>query len=189
MRPATIKCAFFDLETTSLTADFGVVLCAAIKVNDGKTKVLRQDYINPDFERDRANDRDLVVAIWNELHQADWLIAHNGLGFDLPFLNTRLAHWGCTPLPPKRLIDPVRIARRKLLLSSNRLDSIAALTPRGPRKLPLDAHTWTQAALSGCPSAMNKLARRCARDVEVLAHVFEMIKPHVRELWDLGPPC
>ena len=77
-----------------------------------------------------ANDKPVVRSLLDALNYYDVLIAHNGLKFDLPFIRTRLAKWNLKPLPEKKLIDPVQIARNKLRMSGN---SPASLTPTARR--------------------------------------------------------
>jgi hypothetical protein len=96
-----ITIATFDIETSHLCADFGVILCAAVKphIKGAKPEVFRGDELNPDWDTKRSNDKPVVRSLLDALNDYDVLIAHNGLKFDLPFIRTRLAKWNLKPLP------------------------------------------------------------------------------------------
>jgi len=74
----------------------------------------------------RSNDKPVVRSLLDALNDYDVLIAHNGLKCDLVFIRTRLAKWNLKPLPEKKLIDPVQIARNKLRMSGSSLDKLAS---------------------------------------------------------------
>src|SRR5262249_49678530 len=125
MKQEQISCCCFDIETTSLNADFGIVLCAVVKPSVGRPKVFRADRLNSKWKTHRSNDSAVIGAIVDELSEYDIWIAHNGNRFDVPFLRTRLAKWNLEALPSRKLIDPVFLARNKLKMSYNSLESLA----------------------------------------------------------------
>jgi hypothetical protein len=52
-----VTCCCFDLESSSLNADFGIVLCGVVKAAGKKPKIFRLDAYHPDWDRERGNDR------------------------------------------------------------------------------------------------------------------------------------
>lgn len=172
-----ISCCCFDLETTSLNADFGVVLCGVVKPAQGKCKVFRADKLNPNWSKERSNDSNVVAAIVRELSEYDIWIAHNGNRFDVPFLRTRLAKWGLESLPAKKLIDPVFLARNKLKMSYNSLESLAKFLGVNS-KTEVSGDTWLQASLDGSRKAMSYIAEHCVQDVLVLEKVIKSLKAY-----------
>jgi len=52
-----VTCCVFDLETTNLSADFGVILCGVIKPANGRPKVFRADRLNHHWSTQRSNGR------------------------------------------------------------------------------------------------------------------------------------
>ena len=60
-----------------------------------------------------------------ELSQYDIWVAHNGQRFDVPFIRTRLLAHAMDPLPAKKRIDPVLLARNKLRMSFTSLEQVA----------------------------------------------------------------
>lgn len=68
----------FDIETTNLTADFSVLLCACLKPFGKKAMVFRGDEYNENWATDRADDRAIVRAIADELSKHAIIVTHYG---------------------------------------------------------------------------------------------------------------
>lgn len=169
-----IKSCCFDLETTNLNADFGRVLCAVIKPQSGKPIVFRGDECS-DWENNRADDSELVSEIVSCLSDYDIWVAHNGAKFDVPFLRTRILRWDLDPLPSRKLVDPVLIARSKLKMTYNSLSQIADVLGCNS-KTKVDPQQWLLASLNGCTKAMDYIVKHCVQDVKVLEQVVEKLK-------------
>lgn len=172
-----ITCCAFDLETTNLSADFGVVLCGVVKPAEGRPKVFRADRLNKRWATTRSDDSAVVAAIVQELSQYDIWIAHNGNRFDVPFLRTRLAKWNMEALPSKKLIDPVFLARNKLRMSWNSLEALAKFLGVNS-KTEVSGDQWLQAALDGSRRAMQYIVEHCVQDVLVLEKIIKALKAY-----------
>lgn len=172
-----ITIATFDLECSSLNADFGIVLCGVIKPHypDSKPVVLRGDLLCENWDTCRSDDKKTVETIANALSAFDILIAHNGLKYDLPFLRTRLAKHGLPPLKDFKLVDPVQIARNKLRMSNNSLDRITDFLGCNS-KTTVDGDTWLKASLDGDRAAMDYIAEHCVEDVYMLEKIVDAVK-------------
>lgn len=183
-----ISSAIFDLETSALEGDRGIILCAVIKSSlQKKPIVIRTDDLNPKWKTGlRGDDEAAVRRIAEILEKHDVLVAHNGSRFDMPFLRTRMARWGLKRLPDMKLVDPCSIAWRKFRLRSNSLGAIADHIGLKDRKTPLDMSTWADAILNGSRAAMDLIVKHCIADVRVLEGVLELVKPFVRVLDDRG---
>jgi uncharacterized protein YprB with RNaseH-like and TPR domain len=171
----------FDLETSSLNADFGVILCAAVwNSSEKKIKLLTQRLLSPKWGWSSHFDYPVVRALLEELDAADFWVAHNGRSFDVPFLNTRAAHWNLPAIEPRLILDPCIAARRLYRMSSN---SLAALTKFlvGGQKSAVEPHDWQMAALARDDKAMRHIERHCVRDVELLIR----LAPHFRKAWKM----
>lgn len=183
-----ISTAIFDLETSDLSGDRGIILCGVIKssTND-KLHVIRSDETNPGWKAGkRGNDKNTVRHLIRILSDHDVLVAHNGTRFDLPFLRTRAIRWGLPRLPDIKIVDPLSIAWRKLRLASNSLGRVADHAGVKDRKTPLDMSLWMAAVLDGDEHAMNKIVAHCIADVKVLEGVLAVVKPYVKILDDRG---
>jgi uncharacterized protein YprB with RNaseH-like and TPR domain len=183
---AILSIAAFDLETTNLNADYGILMAAVVRTNYSKKPIIfRGDETNPKWKTKRSDDSEIVRAVSEELQKHDILVAHNGAtggwGFDIPFLQTRLAKWNLPPFPRKKLIDPVQIARKQFRLSSNSLASVAGHLGL-ENKMYLAPDVWTQAALDGDKKAMDQIVARCSSDVRILVCIVAHIKSYCATL-------
>ena len=191
-RPKTsslISTAIFDLETSALEGDRGIILCCSVESSDepGKIVTIRTDETNPRWdEGKRGDDRETVKQIVKILSQHDVLVAHNGNRFDVPFLRTRLLRWGLKRFPDIKLVDPCYIAFRKFRLRNNSLAVVSDHVGVKDRKTPLDMSVWAKAILDGDKRAMNKIVEHCEADIRVLAGVLEVVKPYIKVLDDRG---
>lgn len=176
-----LGCAIFDLECTSLNADFGVVLCGVVLPAGGKPVILRADKLNKHWDTKRSDDSAVVKAIVHELAKYDIWIAHNGNRYDVPFLRTRLARWNLPPLPTAKLVDPVMLARNKLKMSYNSLNQIANYLGVNS-KTEVMGEQWLAASLDGCRKSMNYIVEHCVQDCYVLDRVVGRIKSYVGNL-------
>lgn len=173
-----ISSCCFDLETSSLNAAFGIVLCAVVKGDcQKKPTVLRADELNPDWETRRSDDSAVVDALAAELLKYDVLIAHNGRDFDMKFLRTRLLRWKKGAFPKKKFVDPVLLARNYLRLDRNTLSSLGSLVG-APEKTVVDPLVWVKAAMDGDKKSMDYIVRHCIRDVEILEKVHAAVQPY-----------
>lgn len=170
-----ISSCVFDLETTNLTADFGVVLCGVVKGDATEPKIFRADDLNRRWRAKRSDDSAVVKAIVAELEQYDIWIAHNGAKFDVPYLRSRLLRHGAGELPVKKLVDPVLLARNKLRLSYNSLEKVADHLGCNS-KTTVDPSMWLRAALDGEREAMDYIVEHCVQDVLVLEKVIFALK-------------
>lgn len=173
-----IRIATFDIETTHLCADFGIILCAVVKSSESNAKpvVIRgDDYAS--WDKRRSNDRETVMALRDELDRYDVLVAHNGLKFDLPFIRTRLAKWGRKPLSDFKIVDPVQLARNKFRMSYNSLEKLATFLDCNS-KTKVEGKYWLRAALDGDRKAMNYIVKHCVEDVATLEQVVDSLKSY-----------
>lgn len=178
-----MRACSFDLETTNLNANFGIILCACIKPFDGKVKVFRGDDYNT-WEKKRSKDGKLCKAIYKELKRYDIWIAHNGVNFDIPFLRTRLTKANVQMMQPK-VVDPVRLARRFLRLGYNSLEQVAGHFGIYGKTTVAGKH-WMRAALDGNKKSMDYIVEHCIADVEILEKVADKVNYLVPKIGQFG---
>ena len=183
-KPLLRICAF-DLETTSLSADLGVILCAVLKQTGQRATVFRIDESNPGWSTHPEDDHGLVDRLARCLETYDVWLAFNGAAFDLPFLRSRLAYWRLQPLSARLLIDPYLIVRRKLRLSSNSLAVLAAYLGLG-RKCPVSPAVWERAALHADREALDQIVQHCKNDVVLLERLIPYLKAYCSQLNSWG---
>lgn len=136
----------FDLETTGFKFSEGhrIVEIGCVElVNGAVTGRNFHTYVNPErdmppgafevhglsaeFLRDKPVFKDPRVApAFLDFVAGAQLIAHNGIGFDLPFLNAELEAAGLEPLDRNNIIDTLHLARRKYPGAPASLDALCA---------------------------------------------------------------
>jgi uncharacterized protein YprB with RNaseH-like and TPR domain len=173
-----VRVVAWDLECTSLSALVGRVLCCSFKpIVDpeyaAKSKVkpytFRGDvgnYASPKF----SDDRELVVAIRDELEKYDIIVGHNSKLFDKKFLNGRLAKWWETPLQSMWHIDTMWAVRSHMKISS-KLDNIQKHMGLKDEKTPISWDDWADAA-GRDERSMDEVVKHCEQDVKVLEQVY-----------------
>lgn len=176
----------FDLETTNLNADFGVVLCGVILPSGPGAKpiVFRADKY-PTWKTNRSNDAELVKDIVKELDCYDIWCGHNASRFDVPFLRTRLLRHKLPPLPTRKLVDPVLLARNKLRMSFNSLAQVANLLGINS-KTELKPEMWLAASLDGCTKSIGYIVDHCVQDCVTLDKVVGALKHYSTTLNSYG---
>lgn len=169
-----ITAACFDLETSNLNADFGIVLCGVIKPAHGEPIIFRGDSYKT-WKKQRSCDKGIVVDVCKELERYDILIGHNSARFDIAYLRTRLMKWNAGVLNTKKLVDPFQIVRNKLRLGSASLRALAQHLGVN-EKTDVSGDLWLRAALDGDVPALDTIVDHCVRDVVTLERIVDAVK-------------
>jgi uncharacterized protein YprB with RNaseH-like and TPR domain len=184
---APIRVAVVDVETTALDASFGRVLCAVAQFFAPDEMLVWRADTYPEWQAGkRFSDKDLVSDILLGIEDADIVVAHNGTNYDLPFLRTRAMIHGLAPVHPKKIYDPVLLARRQFRFHSNRLDSINKVLKTSTQKTDLDPETWAKAYGDGDPTAMESIVQHCVQDVLSLCEASRIMAPYISQLDRFG---
>lgn len=170
---------FFDIETTF--SNEPVVLYAAVMDSFGR---LSQFAAGDDW----TDDRELVRAYAEALSAYDILVSWNGILFDIPVLNARLAYWqaqdgkGPRRVDPNMHIDLMYYATGRFnKLGRKSLQNVSEYFDVGSEKTPLRVRIWN-GAMAGKPEDYAKIVEHCDRDVQVLRDVFPVMKQHIRNI-------
>lgn len=182
-----LKVGYLDIEATNLQASFGHMLSWYIK-RQGKNEydfavITKKEIDDHDF------DKRLTAELLDAFGNYDVLYTHYGADrrFDLPFIRTRAIIHGMGNRLPKQgekfIMDTWPIARNKLRLHNNRLETIAiSLGIRGVKKTPLDPLLWTKARI-GDPDSLEYVALHNKRDVQLLERVHRKLEPIERPIY------
>jgi len=182
-----IRIGVLDIETTSLNAAYGRVLCAVIKTFDPvEITVFRADEYETWKAGKRSDDKQLVSDLLEYLEDIDVVVAHNGVGFDLPFLRTRSIVNGLPPVNPIKILDPCRLARKQFRFAGNSLASIAMALDTENQKTPLSPQLWARAISDGDQQALDYIVEHCIADVETLEEITFRVRGFVRSIDVLG---
>lgn len=193
----TAKVLLFDIETSPLTAHIwskwqnGVqddailedwcILCFSAKwlFNEDVIafRLTEEELINRDDSR-------IVKELWNLLNRADIVIAHNLERFDNKKANARFFKYQLgLPLPFQR-IDTLLHARKKLAITSNKLDFLAQfLGVEGKMETPKGM--WKK-VMQNDYSSLVSMDEYCQQDVRALEDVYLKLRPYIQPHPNLG---
>lgn len=136
---------------------------------------------NPElFQQDPHNDLYVLKVFHDILSEADIIVGHNSDKFDIKFVETRMLINGLPPLPPINKIDTLKVARKRFLFNSNKLDYLGHVLGVG-RKIKTDNSLWLK-ILKGDPEAITYMVKYNKQDVELLERVFNKLKPYIPNL-------
>ena len=139
--------------------------------------------MTPAEARNRDDSR-VVNALWKFIDEADILIAHNGLKFDVRMMQARFFLNGLPPTRSFQVIDTLRATRRAFALPSNKLDDIAKyLHLEG--KIKTDFTWWTK-FMDGEQEAIDRMQEYNDKDVYVLEEVYFALRPWIKPHPNLG---
>lgn len=165
--------SFLDIETTSLAADMGMLVCSVIR-RRGKDSLFFVD--SPKSER-RVLDR-----LSAEICKCDTLVTFNGRSFDLPFIISRRLVLGAKDLglAPACHVDLFDHCRQMLRFDKLSLDHIARVlgvevdaTLTG-REIP---HLYTTYLASRNRQARQQIIDHCVSDVRTLEKLYLRLEP------------
>lgn len=181
-----MKVLLFDIETTPFhIVAWGVreqnaaavlrnreLLCAAYQwLGDSKIHFIRRKNLAQDADKDMAQK---LGALFDE---ADFLVAHNGSGFDKPVVYSRFVKHKITPPAPAKMIDTC-LQARQFGFPSNRLKDLAEYLGIGTKRETGGIGLWMD-CLAGKKDAWRKMEDYNRHDVRLLAQVRERLQPYL----------
>lgn len=182
-----LRVGYLDIEATDLNADFGYILSWYIKYDHQNryefSVIKKREVFNLEF------DKRVVGELLKAFDNFDVLWTHWGVDrrFDIPFIRTRAYEHNLQHKLPKYMekfmLDTWPIARNKLKLHSNRLDSIAqAVNIRNVKKTPLDGRKWRRAG-AGDPRSLDYILDHNRKDVILLERIVHKLEPITRVVY------
>jgi len=172
--PDEMRVATLDIETSSLKADFGVILGACIHTYGTREKpiVLRTDLSVPDlFEAEIQT----VTNIVDVMCEYDGCLTFYGRLFDIPYLYTKCKMHDIDWMGKKKHLDLWFTTKRYIKASSRRLDQINQILqfkhPEYASKTRLGMKEWNGAAYGRSESDLDYIIDHCIKDVEITENV------------------
>lgn len=129
------------------------------------------------YAKEPTNDVEVMKPLWHLLDQADIVVAHNAVQFDIKKVNTRFLKHGMKPPSPFKVVDTLKIARRHFAFASNKLDNLGKLLDVGRKKDTGGFQLWVD-CLAGKKTAWKKMTTYCAQDVRLLEKVYHALLPY-----------
>lgn len=135
---------------------------------------IKGDVLTPK-EVETRNDKRLMEGLWKVLDESNIVIAHNGLAFDIPKINTRLIKHGLPPPSRYHQIDTLIAAQKSFKFTSNKLDFIGNYLGVG-RKIKTEYQLWIRCD-EGEKSALQEMLTYNLQDVGLLEDVYVLLRP------------
>jgi len=182
-----MRVGIFDLETSSLYANSGIILCMSHKLYLTKeVHTIRADSFKS-WKTGKSDNSEMVRNIMIALSGYDILVAHNGQYFDKTFLNSMCLKYKIPPeLRQVKFIDPVLIARRHLRLGRNSLNSLIDYFDIQDTKTPIRFEHWIKASHDSNVESLSYIADHCEKDVKALDKTYDIVRKLVKRIDDGG---
>ncbi len=167
---------FFDIETTSLKADEGILVVAGFILQNGETKIFFSE--NPDEEKEVIKK---TLEIFEENKNEEIVIWYSD--FDIPFLVSRAIKHGldASLVYDLKIVDICRLIRENLKFRSNKLDEVAKFfgAEKNLKITGKDVQRLYIEFLSGSKEAREKIIEHCKDDLKSMKEIFEKVKAYV----------
>jgi len=169
--PIGPRIAYFDLETTDLIADFGIILIGSIL---SYPSMEMTTYRIDQTDTLKSEDYNISKLIRDKLEEHHITCGYYSKGFDIAFLNTRLVQNGHRKLKRHLHFDPIWYYRgwRGLKPRSSKMSVVAEYYGFEERKQKVDISVWRRAS-RGDSAALDELVERCESDVRITARIAE----------------
>lgn len=158
-----------------------IMACWAASWIDGKQ--VYSDYISPK-EINARDDSRIVGSIAELMREADFVVAHHGDQFDIPWVRGRAWVHDLEPLGPVASLDTKKLSSRDFAMTHNNLDALLTVKDLG-NKTKTDFSWWrdlVELDSEGQAKAMRRMLRYCKRDTKKLKELLETMIPHVNRL-------
>ena len=125
----------------------------------------------------KENDKRLVLELKELLNNADYVIAHNGDKFDIPFIKTRMIFHDIKPSSPFKQYDTLRVARRVFKFSSNKLNDLCLYLGLEGKSDNGGFLTW-KGFLEGDQEKIDLMISYNIDDVHALERLYLKLRPY-----------
>ena len=123
--------------------------------------------------------RKMIRRVHELLSDADAVCHYNGTKFDIPTLNKEFLLLGLKPPAPYSQIDPLRVARSRFRLASNKLDYVAQQLGLGQKEHHKGFDLWLE-CMAKKPEAWAVMESYNKHDVRLLERVYERLLPWIK---------
>lgn len=135
------------------------------------------NYRQTETKYGQDDDLEVVTSIWHLLDECDVAVAHNGLRFDFPYLNSRFAYHGLGMPSPYKAVDTCKIAKKYFRFPANSLKELGIYLNIDTPKLDTDFQLWID-CMHGVRGAWDYMVEYNKFDVKLLEEVYLRIRPY-----------
>jgi predicted RNA-binding Zn-ribbon protein involved in translation (DUF1610 family) len=133
-------------------------------------------------EADARDDKSIIQGLWDLLNEADMIIAHNAVKFDVRRMNARFAVHGMDPPMPYVVIDTLRHAKKTFDFPSFKLDDINEQFSLGSKHT-TGLQLWKRCCYGeaeDADKALNEMLDYNKQDVVILEELYLRIRPWIK---------
>lgn len=141
----------------------------------------------PGFLKDPENDSKLLGDLWGLLDEADFVVAHNAVKFDVKKVNTRFIMNGYPPVSPYKVIDTLLAARSAFAFTSNRLGDLCDALGVDNRKGDAGGFKTWAGCMRGDPASWETMLEYNESDVLALEDLYVKLIPYIKNHPSLAP--
>lgn len=128
-------------------------------------------YVETRGDYKEEDDFEVVSTMWHLLDECDVAIAHNGLRFDFPYLNSRFAYHGLGMPSPFKAVDTCKIAKKYFRFPANSLKELGLYLGIETPKLDTNFQLWID-CMEGKTEAWEYMVEYNIYDVNLLEQVY-----------------
>ena len=170
------RAGILDIEATNLSADFGYILCYALKEKSGD---ILERCVTPEEIWEGTFDRNLMRQFVKDVKGFTRLIVYYGgkRRFDIPFLRTRALRWKVSfPEWKSHMVtDVFDLVKPLLRMHRNRLENAADLLGIPSKQHRLNPEVWMRGQ-AGHQKALDYIMVHCREDVITLEKVYDRLE-------------
>ncbi len=176
MAEKTGELVFFDIESYSLSPDYGSMLVfSALPYNATKATTFAVT------TKGVGNDRKVVREATEYLNEKACWVSFYGKMFDVPFIRSRLLKWNMDlELIKKHHIDLYWVIRANVNPARKSQAHLLDWLKVDTRKMSVSADDWSEVGQK--PSSIRVLKQRCESDVFGLRDLYKRTKMFVRNI-------
>lgn len=188
--PTKPRILVFDLETSAATVlAFGrnkqFISDDAIVSEGGKILTAAWKWLGEEDVHYYANideivmedDSSVCAVLWELFEEADAVVAHNALKFDVKVLRTRCLANGYPALPTVKILDTLIMAKKNFRFPTNRLNTLAEYFGFGSKNDTGGISLWRDVQ-DGDENALEKMIDYNVQDVLLLEKVYIALRSY-----------
>ena len=164
---------FFDLESTGLNGDYNSLLVGVVKPLGGAAFVASV--------RKPGSDRELAIAVRDQLERYTVWVSFYGKGFDVPMLQSRLLFHKERALEKRHHVDLYWHLRAVVNPSRRGQGAYLRWLETPAQKMDMSQEDWNR-VLSNPKAALPKMIRRCVSDAVGLQGLYKRSRHLVGEV-------
>lgn len=134
----------------------------------------------PSWANSTRDDKDLVTDLWALMDEADYIVAHNGDKFDIPWITSRAIFHGLPPISPTKYIDTLKAAKKLIRVPSYSLEALCVYYGLTPKQDNEGFSLWRR-CIEGDADAFVDMETYNVGDIDSLQDLYLRLRPYMKE--------